>query len=165
VRLAEGNHGAALTAGEQAFAARESQGITSQNVKLGFLHALEAAFALGDHSKANELLEIVEALPPGLSSPLLRSTAHRFRAHLAGDDPGADRHFTAAAAQLRPLELPFHLAVAQLEHGEWLMARGRPDDAQPLFAEARETFERLGAKPWLQRIDAIQAGAGAEIPA
>jgi hypothetical protein len=47
--------------------------------------------------------------------------------------------------------LPFYLAVVQLEHGEWLMARGRPDDAQPLLAEARETFERLEATPWVER--------------
>ncbi|MGZ4386137.1 MAG: ATP-binding protein [Gaiellaceae bacterium] len=163
VRLAEGRAEAALSAAEQAFASRESQGITSQMVKLGFLHALEAALALDDRSKANELLGIVEALPPGLSSPLLLSIAHRFRAHLAGDDPGADRHFTAAAAQLRALEIPFHLAVVQLEQGEWLAARGRPDDAQPLLAEAQETFDDLQAQPWLERLEATQASAGAEV--
>jgi class 3 adenylate cyclase/tetratricopeptide (TPR) repeat protein len=163
VRLAEGNQRAALAAAEQAFASRESQGIASQTVKLGFVHALEAALALGDHTKANELLEIVEALPPGLSSPFFQATAHRFRGHLAGDDPGADRHFTAAAAQFRAFELPFYLAVVQLEHAEWLAARGRPDDAQPLLAEARETFERLEAQPWLDRVDASTAGAAAEV--
>jgi tetratricopeptide (TPR) repeat protein len=165
VRLAGGDQRAALAAAEQAFAARESQGITSQNVKLGFLHALEAALSLGDHSKANELLETVEALPPGLSAPFLDATTHRFRAHLAGDDPGADRRFTAAEAQLRAIELPFHLAVGQLEHGEWLAARGRPDDAQPLLAEAQETFDDLQAQPWLERLEATQAGAGAQVRA
>jgi hypothetical protein len=43
------------------------------------------------------------------------------------------------------------LAVTQLEHGEWLVGQGRADDAEPLLAEARETFERLSAKPWLER--------------
>ena len=165
VRLAEGDQRAALAAAERAFASRESQGITSQNVKLGFLHALEAALSLGDHSKANELLASVEALPPGLSAPFLDATTHRFRAHLAGDDPGADRSFTAAEAQLRAIELPFHLAVGQLEHGEWLAARRRPDDAQPLLAEAQETFDDLQAQPWLERLEATQAGAGAEVRA
>jgi tetratricopeptide (TPR) repeat protein len=163
VRLAEGDHAAALTAAEQAFQSREAHGITSQNCKLGFLHALEAALASGDHGKAVQLLDIVEALPPGLSSPLLQSTAHRFRARLAGEDPGADRHFTAAATRLRAAELPFYLAVVQLEHAEWLTARGRPDDAQPLLAEARDTFERLEAVPWLERVDAVAPGAPAEI--
>jgi class 3 adenylate cyclase/predicted ATPase len=163
VRVAEGNHSAALTAAEQAFASRDSQGVTSQNIKFAFLHGLEAAVALGNVTKANELLETVEALPPGLSSPFLRATAHRFRARLAGEDPGADRHFTAAAAQLRTVELPFYLAVVQLEHGEWLAARGRPDDARPLLAEAREAFERLEAQPWLDRVDASASGATAEV--
>jgi len=165
VRLSEGNYGAALEAGEQAFAAQESQGITNQSVKLGFLHALEAALALGEQAKAKKLLEVVEALPPGLSSPLLQATADRFQARLAGDDPGADRHFTAAAARLRALELPFHLAVVQFEHGEWLSARGRPEDAQPLLAEARDTFERLEAQPWLDRVDALAPSAAAGVTA
>jgi len=63
--------------------------------------------------------------------------------------------FTAAASQLRALELPFHLAVVLLEHGEWLAARGRPDDAAPLLAEAREIFDRLEAAPWLARVDGL----------
>jgi class 3 adenylate cyclase/tetratricopeptide (TPR) repeat protein len=163
VRVAEGDHLTALAAAEHAFASRDSQGIASQNVKFGFLHGLEAAFALGNSSKANELLKTVEAFPPGLSSPFLQSTAHRFRGRLAGDDPGADRHFTAAAAQLRAVELPFYLAVVQLEHGEWLTARGRPDDAQPLLVEARDTFERLEAQPWLDRVNASASGAAAEV--
>jgi predicted ATPase/class 3 adenylate cyclase len=164
VRLAEGNNAAAFTAAEQAFGAHQTQGIASQNIKFGFLHALEAAVALGDTSKASDLLETVEAFPPGLSSPFLQATAHRFRGHLAGDDPGADRHFTAAATLLRGFELPFHLAVVQLEYGEWLIGRGRPDDGHPLLVEARTTFERLEARPWLERVDAVAPWTPAEVP-
>jgi class 3 adenylate cyclase/tetratricopeptide (TPR) repeat protein len=165
VRSVEGDHRAALAAAEQAFATRESLGIANQGAKLGFLHALESARALGDEAKVNELLEVVEALPAGLRPPFLEATAHRFRAHLAGDDPGADRHFTTAEAGLRALELPFYLAVIQLEHAEWLTARGRPEDAQPLLAEARETFARLDANPWLERLSAAEATSPAKIPA
>jgi class 3 adenylate cyclase/tetratricopeptide (TPR) repeat protein len=162
VRLAEGDFRAALGAGEQAVAARDKFGIAAQGVKLGFLHALEAARSLGDEAKLKELLEIVETFPIGLCPPFLDATAHRFRAHLAGDDPGADRHFTAAEVGLRALELPFHLAVVRLEHGEWLMARGRPDDARSLLTEARETFGHLEARPWLERLERAEAGAPAE---
>jgi tetratricopeptide (TPR) repeat protein len=164
LRLAEGNHEAALSAAEQAIATRDVTGLDSQGCKLGLVHALEAAHALGHPGKTDELLELVDELPQGLRSPFLDATAHRFRARLAGDDPGADRHFTAAAAQLRALELPFHLAVIQLEHGEWLLARGRPEDAQPLLAEARDTFEHLQAVPWLERVDAAEPGVAAEVP-
>ncbi|HET9114966.1 MAG TPA: adenylate/guanylate cyclase domain-containing protein [Gaiellaceae bacterium] len=162
IRLAEGDHQAALTAAERAVATRDALGTDSQGAKLGLIHALEAAHALGQRGKANELLQLVDELPPGLRAPLLEATAQRFRAHLAGDDPGADRHFTAAAAQLRTLDVPFYLAVVQLEHGEWLTARGRPEDAQPLLAEARDTFEHLQARPWLERVDAVAPGAPAE---
>ena len=163
VRLAEGDHRAALVAAKQAFATGEHLGMTVQSVKLGFLHGLEAARALDDEVTMKELLQIVEALPSGLSAPFYDATAQRFRAHLGGNDPGSDRHFTAAAAQFRAIGLPFHLAVVQLEHGEWLTTRGRPDDAQPLLAEARETFEWLRATPWLERIDAAAPGSAAEV--
>ena len=165
VRLAEGNHEAALAAAEQAVATRHVEGISGQGAKLGLIHGLEAAHALGRRGKTNELLEIVDRLSPGLRPPLLEATASRFRAHLAGDDPGADRHFAAAVAQLRGLDMPFHAAVVQLEYGEWLNARGRPEDAQPLLAEARDTFERLQAVPWLERVDAVAPGAITEVPA
>jgi class 3 adenylate cyclase/tetratricopeptide (TPR) repeat protein len=162
VRLAEGNYRDSLKAAEQAFAAREHLGITGQGVKFGFLYGLEAARALADQAKQIELLEIVEALPVGLRSPFLDATAHRFRAHLAGHEPGADRHFTAAEAQLSAIEVPFYLAVTQLEHAEWLNRQGRHDDAQPFLAAARNTFERLQATPWLQRLDAAQTVTPAE---
>jgi class 3 adenylate cyclase/tetratricopeptide (TPR) repeat protein len=162
IRLAEQDHQEALNAAQRAFASREAHGIANQNAKQGFLLALEAARALGDATTIGTLLEIVEALPPGLRPPLLEATAHRFRAYLAGDDPGADRNFTAAETGLRALELPFYLAVVQLEHAEWLMALGQPDDGRPLLAEARETFERLEAKPWLERLDNLMSSTPAE---
>ena len=157
LRFAEGNSHEALSAGMEAFETRDAQGIANQNAKLGFLHAVEAALALQDRAKAEEMLSIVEEVPQGLRPPFLDALAQRFRALLAGDDPGADRLFTSAASKLRQLELPFHLAVAQLEHGEWLTARGRPEDARRLLAEARDTFERLEAMPWLARLDAAEA--------
>ena len=52
---------------------------------------------------------------------------------------------------LRELALPFPLAVTLLEQGEWLLTQDRGDEAQPLLAEARETFERLEATPWIAR--------------
>ena len=165
VRLAEGKSEEALTLAEQVLELRTALGIFHQAVKLALVDALEAAVALGEREKAEELLALVDEVPVGLQPPFLTAQAHRFRARIAGDDPGADRHFTAAAAQLRALELPFYLAVVQLEHAEWLTARGRPDDAGSLLAEARETFERLDATPWLERVDAVAPGAAAEVTA
>jgi hypothetical protein len=80
---------------------------------------------------------------------LLEAHAHRFRAKLTGDEAG----YRAAAALFRERSLDFWLAVTLLEHGE---AAGR----ETLVAEASEIFERLGAKPWLER-----AGVAEPIPA
>jgi hypothetical protein len=166
LQLAEGRLTEALATAEMAFEqARESFGIGSQDVKQSFLHALEAAFALGEVAKAEEVLAIVEQTPAGLRPPFLAAVSRRFRALLAGDRPEADAHYAAAVNQLRKLDLPFHAAVATLEYGEWLAARGRSDEAEALLTEARATFEELGATVWLQRFAADQTAAAAEVPA
>ena len=159
---AQGQLDAALAASVAALEFAEILGLGFQAVKEALVDALEAARALGDETKLNELLAVIETQPTGLRPPFLDAIAHRFRAYLAGDDPGADRQFTTAEAQLRTLELPFHLAIVQLEHGEWLNRQSRHSDAQPFLAEARDTFERLQATPWLQRVDTAQAGRPAE---
>jgi hypothetical protein len=52
--------------------------------------------------------------------------------------------------------------VVQLEHAELLAATGRSEDSGPLVAEARETFERLRATPWLERVDTLGIGAASD---
>jgi tetratricopeptide (TPR) repeat protein len=165
VRLAEGNPREALAVAEQAFRIQEVLGIAAQQAKLALLHAIEAAVALGEQARADELLTLVEDQPIGLRPPFLDAHAHRFRARLAGDDPSADRLFTTAAARLRELELPFYLAVVRVEHGEWLIAQGRRDDAEGFLGEADEIFARLGARPWLERAAAARSGEAAEVSA
>jgi hypothetical protein len=130
-------------------------------VKQGLVEALEAALALGDAAKAGELLATIDAVPPGLRSPYLDAQALRFRARLAGASDDAAALYANAAARFRELEIPFWVAVTQLEHGEWLAAAGRAGETEPLLAEAREIFERLEAAPWLERL-ALAAGAGRE---
>jgi predicted ATPase len=147
----EGKHREALGAAESAFAAHAELGVTFLVVKLALVEALEAAFALDDTEKVQELLGIIDMLHTGERPPLLEAQAHRFRAKLTGDET----KFGAAAALFRELGTVFWLAVTQLEHGEWLTAGGRAAEAEPLLAEARETFERLGARPWVERADAL----------
>jgi tetratricopeptide (TPR) repeat protein len=165
VLLVEGRREDALAAAERSVSARDALGIAAQDVKHAIPLALEASLALGRRDKVEELLVLVESLPIGLRPPFLDAAARRFRARLAGDSPTAGADFGAAAAGLRRLELPFHLAVVLLEHGEWLLARSRAGEAVPLLAEARETFEHLRAQPWLDRLDAAEALAPAEVTA
>ena len=141
---------------------QEAIGITFLTVKLGYVEAMEAALALGDTERARELVRFVEALRPGDRPPLLEAHAHRVRARLDDDES----EFEVAAADFRRLEMAFYLAVTLLEHGEWLVAHDREDEAEPLLAEAREIFERLGARPWLDRAAAVRPEEGREpVPA
>jgi predicted ATPase/class 3 adenylate cyclase len=157
VLLASGRFDEALTAAERSVAARDALGIAHQDVKHAIRYALEASLALGRRDRAEELVALVESLPVGLRPPFLDATAHRFRARLAGDSPAADVDFLSAASGLRRLELPFHLAVVLLEHGEWLAAHGRHEDASALLTEAHDIFDRLAATPWLERTGAARA--------
>ena len=163
VRLAEGRPEEALAAAERSVAARDKLGVAAQDVKHAIRHALEASLALGRIDRAEELVGLVDRLPVGLRPPFLDATACRFRARLAGDSPAADVDFVAAASGLRRLELPFHLAVALLEHGEWLAGHGRLEDAAVPLIEARDVFEHLRAQPWLERADAILADTPAAL--
>jgi class 3 adenylate cyclase/tetratricopeptide (TPR) repeat protein len=158
---AEGRHADALAAGEAAFQARGELGADHQVVKAGFVWAVEAAFALADLGKVEELLAAVDELPPGHRSPLLQAQAARVRARLAaahGDLEGVEAGFKAATGMLRELGVPFWLGVTLLEHGEWLARDARAEAAEPLFAEARAIFERLGARPWLERLGVHRTG-------
>jgi class 3 adenylate cyclase/tetratricopeptide (TPR) repeat protein len=157
VLRAEGRAAEALAAAERGVGS--SIGITFLNVKLCLIEALEAAFALGDSAKVEELVSGIEALRPGERPPLLEAHAHRFRAKLTGDEAG----YRAAAALFRERSLAFWLAVTLLEHGEHLAGHGRDAEAEPLLAEARRIFERLEAAPWVER--AVASGVEAEVPA
>ena len=135
VLRAECRHEEALAAGVEGAVAGRAFGVASQPVKQGLVEATESALALGLHDRAVELVDGIEAVPPGLRSPYLAAQAHRFRARL-----GEPERFADAAAGFRELGVPFWLAVTLLEQGE-------PAGIE----EARAIFERLGATPWLER--------------
>lgn len=97
-------------------------------------------------------------LSPAQRPPFVDGQLARFEAHLAAraaDEDTAERQFRRSAASVREIGTLFWLAVVLLEHGEWLAASERGDDAEPLLAEARAIFERLEAAPWLERLDAV----------
>ena len=158
---AEGRHPDAMAAGEAAFQARRELGADAQAVKAGFTWAAEAAFALADLGKVQELLGAVEALPPGHRPPLLQAQAARVSARLAvaqGQRDGVQAGFKAAAGMLRELGVPFWLAVTLLEHAEWLAKEEDAQRAELLRTEAGAIFQRLGARPWLERLAIHRTG-------
>ena len=168
ILLAEGSHADALRVAEASFAGREAIGIAHDSVKEAFALALQAALDLDQLDKTDELLTLVERLPPARRSQFLNATVARFRAQLAarsGNAEDAERLFKGAGGLFQELGMPFCLAATRLEHTEWLAAQGRGEEAEPLLAEASEIFARLQAKPWLERLDRVHAGRPAEIPA
>ena len=140
-------------------------GVSYVTPKLMLVEALEAAFEAGDRPKLEQLLGMIEELRPGQRPPMLTAHAARFHAKLASDPAEAEAAFQRAEQMFREYELPFWLAVTQLEHGEWLVAEDRASEAEPMLADAGETFARLEARPWLDRAEAAVAERRAEVPA
>ena len=143
LQRAEGSFEEALAAGAATIETAHVLGPSFQGVKNGVVDALEAALALGDLARTQELLAFVDGLPPGTRPPYLDAHAHRLRARMANDPAGLE----VAAHLFRRLEIPFSLAVTLLEHAE-------QTGSEESLTEAREIFERLGARPWLQRVSA-----------
>jgi ATP/maltotriose-dependent transcriptional regulator MalT len=170
ILLAEGKTAEALRVAESVFADRIHLSISHDTVKESFALALEAALELGDLEKANDLLTIAEAVAPGLRPQFIDATIARFRARLAataGKFEDADRLFGGAGGLFEELGTPFYVAVSRLEQAEWLAGQDRAVQAQRSAAQAREIFERLRAKPWLERTErAVGVGHEAEaVPA
>jgi class 3 adenylate cyclase/tetratricopeptide (TPR) repeat protein len=152
---ARGRDVEALAAARESLALVDDTGPAAEQSKEAFVIALEAAFAIDDLGTVDDLLATIEAYPPGVQPQFLQAHAMRFRARLAdrrGNVPGVDALFKGAAGLFREIAVPFYMAVTLLEHGEWLAREGRTGDAGPLLHEAREVFERLLAKPWLERL-------------
>jgi hypothetical protein len=59
---------------------------------------------------------------------------------------------------------PYDRARTQLVYAEWLRRHRRPTPARSQLAEALETFERIGAHGWAQRVRAELVALGAPVP-
>jgi class 3 adenylate cyclase/tetratricopeptide (TPR) repeat protein len=153
---AEGRPADALDVAQEVLTTAGRLGLTHAVIKRALVEAVECSLELGDTAKAEELLAVVQRARPGQVTPILRGHAARLAARLAairGEMDTVESGFLAAEQGFRDLGTPFDLGVALLEHGEWLVARGRADEAAPLVAEAREILTQLEATPWLERAD------------
>jgi len=140
---AEGRAAEALQAVERSLAFTDRIWITSYGPKVSLATGLAVACELGDGAKVDEFLRLIEAVPPGHSSPRLRAIGARYAARRS-DDATADASFAAAEELYRSIPAPLQLAETQVEHAEWLLAHGRGEEAQLLLSEARAMFEPLG---------------------
>jgi predicted ATPase/class 3 adenylate cyclase len=162
--LAQCRFAEALAAAEQALEAVAQLSWASQSSKAGLVAGVEAALAIGDLDRAESLIALIEAEPAGAMPMYLRAHASRFRARVFSDER-AEPRLKSAAATFRELGLSFWTAVADFELASWLTAHGRSGETARLLEGARETFHRLEAAPWLERIDAVAAATERDVVA
>jgi DNA-binding CsgD family transcriptional regulator len=91
--------------------------------------------------------------------PLLSAHAERCRGLLAQADE-FEAHFASALELHTHAQSPFALARTQLCYGERLRRAGRRVDAREQFRAALETFDRVGAVPWSERVGAELRASG-----
>ena len=126
--LAEGDAEGALRSAEEAISGQRSLSTIDHRVKESFVTAVEAAFAMGDLAKVEELLDTVRSLPPGRRTPFLAAHSSRLGARLSADrGSGGDvaSAFKGAVGLFREMGIPFWMAVTMLEYAEWLAGQGR----------------------------------------
>ena len=169
VLRAQGRPAEALAAAERALALLDDKSLSIIDVfvRSALVEAIEAALAIPDLARAEELLTIPGSVAPGLLAPLLEAGSLRLGARLESARGGVDQvdeHLRTATSLCREFALEFYAAVTQLEHAEWLSEQNRSTEAQPMLDEARRTFEQLGAAPWTART-ARAAGGRNEAPA
>ncbi len=135
--------------------------LAESDVPATFGEAVDCLFAAAELEAVQEVLDKIDSLTPAQLLPLLDAEASRARARLAArrGDPGtAEQWFRRAIDLFRELETPFYLARAQLEYAELLAGLERDAvEAGKLYAEALGVFERVEARPWVERAQALEA--------
>ena len=153
--------GGAARAPSNAVATQGLVGAWPQNVKLGLVAAVEAATRPRPPRQGGGAAPASSRRQPDRAAHAAdgRARAPLPRAHGGIGRVGGGASSPRPSGILRDLGIPFWLAVTQLEHAESLLRTGGPGDAGALIADARATFERLRAAPWLERVEAVAAPA------
>jgi class 3 adenylate cyclase/tetratricopeptide (TPR) repeat protein len=151
---AEGRYAEAVSLAKQLLDLVPLLGLPDIGMKRAIAHGVGAALELRDLASAESMLEVVRTASPGLVTPSLRAHAARLGSRVCaerGQNDSVEAGFTAAIAEFRDIGMPFELGVTSLELAEWLDAQDRHEDATAFGLEALALFERLRARPWLDR--------------
>ncbi|MEX0666098.1 MAG: LuxR C-terminal-related transcriptional regulator [Acidimicrobiia bacterium] len=119
---------------------------------------VEIALAGSDFDEARIAADGLGQIADELGSPYLRACAAQATGAVRladGDERGALVALRQAADAWRDLEAPFELASTRTSLALACRAMGDEDGATLEFDAARTTFERLGAKPSLARLDEL----------
>ena len=122
--------------------------------------ALWAAYhlAAGDPVAALAHAEAALAHASDPRQPLALLAAHRLRGELdtaTGDFAAARTHLGESLALADACAAPYERALTLLAQAELRAAEGQPDTARALLAEVRAICEPLGARPTLDRAEAL----------
>ncbi|MBT2445465.1 AAA family ATPase [Streptomyces sp. ISL-36] len=161
--LAQGDHPTAYAQFRRAFTRDFRPAPVHYHASLYYLADLAAAAVRAGHADdARAVLRAAEGTLDTTRSARLDAIVHRAWALLSEADD-AEAHFRAAVADPANARWPFEYALAHLDFGEWLRRRRRAAEARPLLATALEFFERLDARPWIERTVAELRASGVSV--
>ncbi|MBF8193499.1 AAA family ATPase [Nonomuraea sp. K274] len=113
-------------------------------------HLIEASARTGDHDRARSALRVLERWVGSTRSPDLRALVSRCRALLAA--PGEAEELFREALELHGQGLcEFEAARTRLLYGSALRRDRRPGAARNHLHTALETFQRYGARLWVEQ--------------
>ena len=162
LRLAQGRTKAAQVAIERVLA--ESDGPIPRARALPAY--VEVLIAAGDPTAACEAAAELDAIAQTLDTPAIRAQAAYAQgaARLADERPAASLpELRFAQSAWEELGVPYDAARARALIARACRALGDVDTAELHESAAREAFERLGAQPDLERLDAAAAPEGEQL--
>ncbi|WP_159618859.1 helix-turn-helix transcriptional regulator [Arthrobacter zhaoguopingii] len=159
--VAEGDYGTAFEQLRQVF--RSDGAPLHYHASYAALAELAAAAARSGHSsEAAAIVERAAHQLGGGASLRLEALIDRARA-LLSDPEDAETWFQSALADRAFRQWPFEWAQTLLDYAEWLRRRRRIAEARPGLTAALEIFSRLGARPWIERVQAEMRAAGMDV--
>jgi hypothetical protein len=156
--LAAGDAVAALGHAAEAARVLRDLGGTYDDFVHAFGLAVDLAADLHDRERYAELLELVDGVPSPVAVQAYQARLHGL---VAGDDGSPPNEVETAFRQSIELFEKWgaspERARSQCDLGLWLRAEGRVEEADQLLADARRTYEELGATGRLQALAAAGA--------
>ena len=129
-------------------------GIFHESLREGITVAVEISLDAGLIEEAARLID--ELASKVVRNDYLAPALARFQPRLAvarGDEAAVEDGFRHALELAEASGSPFTHAATRLEYSEWLVERGRSEDAAPHLMEAGAIFRSLRAAPWLERVE------------
>lgn len=161
LRLARGEVDAA-----EAALLRELEGARDRGSRCRILSALvDVRLAAGDVSGAGQVADELSHIAASLEAPALEAVAARARGAVAladGDAAAALTTLRAGWKEWEALNAPYEAARARLLMGRACRELGDEDGADLEFEAAVRTFRELGARPDLERAEALRRGHSAD---